>query len=63
MQQGKFEEAEAALNEALEKDPACADALINMIALAQQTGKAPEVNNVLKCTGAHHKRAISAVSF
>ncbi len=43
LQQGKYEEAEAALNEALEKDPANADALINMIALAQHTGKAPEV--------------------
>lgn len=43
--QGKFEEAEAALQEAIEKDSNNADTLINMIVLSQQTGKAPEVCN------------------
>jgi coatomer protein complex subunit epsilon len=45
LQQGKFEEAEAALQEAIEKDSANPDTLINMIVLAQLTGKAPEVCN------------------
>jgi coatomer protein complex subunit epsilon len=44
LQQGKFEEAEAALQEAIEKDSANPDTLINMIVLAQLTGKAPEVS-------------------
>ena len=41
--QGKYSEAEAALNEAMEKDPNNADTLVNMIVLSQHQGKAPEV--------------------
>ena len=43
LQQGKFEEAEAALQEAIEKDSSNPDTLVNMIVLSQLTGKAPEV--------------------
>ena len=46
IQQGKFEEAEAALNEAIEKEPSNPDTLINLIVLSQQTGKTPEVRNM-----------------
>ena len=41
--QEKFEEAEAALQEAVEKDPNNVDTLINLIVLSQQTGKPTEV--------------------
>jgi len=43
--QGKYSEAESALNEAMEKDPNNADTLVNMIVLSQHQGKAPEVSN------------------
>ena len=41
--QEKYDEAEAALQEAVEKDPNNVDTLINLIVLAQQTGKSNEV--------------------
>ena len=41
--QGKYSEAEAALNEAMERDPNNPDTLVNMIVLSQHQGKAPEV--------------------
>jgi len=43
--QGKYAEAEAALNEAMEKDPNNPETLVNMIVLSQHQGKAPEVSN------------------
>jgi len=43
--QAKYAEAEAALGEAIEKDPNNPDTLVNMIVLAQHQGKQPEVSN------------------
>jgi len=43
--QGKYPEAEAALSEALEKDPNNPETLVNLIVLSHLTGKQPEVSN------------------
>nr|CAG4634949.1 EOG090X0A8E [Alona affinis] len=41
--QGKYEEADSALQEALEKDSNNTDTLVNLMVLSQLAGKAPEV--------------------
>ncbi|CAG9865548.1 unnamed protein product [Phyllotreta striolata] len=43
--QGKYEEAEAALQEALDKDANYPDTLVNLITLQRHMGKGPEIAN------------------
>jgi tetratricopeptide (TPR) repeat protein len=59
VQQGRYDEAEEALLAALDKDPNNAETLINLVAVATYTGKAPEVRASVLIVSRWHVQTIA----